>query len=66
MIFDILSREEIILFIFDNSRLFVVALFSSESPTQDIVTSSSILLLSILYKSLVKHGTGAGVIVLCF
>lgn len=27
---------------------------------------SSILLLSILYKSLVKHGTGAGVIVLCF
>lgn len=33
MIFDILSREEIILFIFDHSRLFVVALFSSESPT---------------------------------
>lgn len=39
MIFDILSREEIILFIFDHSRLFVVALFSSESPTQDIVTT---------------------------
>lgn len=39
MIFDILSREEIILFIFDHSRLFVVTLFSSESPTQDIVTT---------------------------
>lgn len=39
MIFDILSREEFILFIFGHSRLFVVALFSSESPTQDIVTT---------------------------
>ena len=39
MIFDILSREEFILFIFDHSRLFVVALFSSESSIQDIVTT---------------------------
>ena len=39
MIFDILSREEFILFIFDHSRLFVLALFSSESSTQDIVTT---------------------------
>ena len=39
MIFDILSREESILFIFDHSRLFEVALFSSESSIQDIVTT---------------------------